>query len=157
MTDAVRPSQRVLALPKLVSLRGIRLIRGQTEFLGIQKGDVLEQLKLDVKAGGRKSPDAPSTLQAFVGLEATVLPGDRERVVARVSCDLALDYHVSDEAAFANLTDEDCADFASTNGLFNAWPYLREFCQTMSLRMLLPAPIVLPSLPPGAAIPKDSR
>lgn len=156
MTDASRPSPRVAALPKLVSLRGVRLIRGQTEFLGIQKGDVLERLKLDLKAGGRKSPDAPNVLQAFIGVEAAVLPRDREGVLARVSCELALDYQVSDEAAFASLTDDDCADFATTNGLYNAWPYLREFCQTMSLRMLLPAPIVLPSLPPSVRNVKDA-
>jgi hypothetical protein len=55
MTEARRPSDRVVALPKLVSLQGVRLIRGQSEFLGIQKGDILEQLKLEMKAGGRKT------------------------------------------------------------------------------------------------------
>jgi hypothetical protein len=67
---------------------------------------------------------------------------------------MTLDYLVSDAAAFAELTDDDCADFASLNGLYNAWPYLREFCQSTSLRMLLPAPIILPSLPPSM---KDAK
>ena len=54
------------ALPKLVSLQSVRLIRGLSEFLGIQKGDILEQLKFETRAGGRESPDAPNTIQAFV-------------------------------------------------------------------------------------------
>ncbi len=149
MTEANTPSPRAIALSRLVSLQGVRLIRSQSEFLGIQKGDVLEQLKLEMKAGGRKSPDAPHTVQTFVGLECAVLPRDHERIVAKVSCDMALDYLVSDAKAFEELTEDDCAAFASANGVYNAWPYLREFCQTISLRMLLPAPIILPSLPPS--------
>ncbi len=147
MTEEKAPSPRVAALTKLVSLQGVRLVRSQTEFVGMRKGDTLDRLKLDVKAGGRKSPDAPNVLQSFIGLECSVLPRDQERIVAKVSCDFALDYLVSDAEVFSALTDEDTADFASLNGLYNAWPYMREFCQSASLRMVLPAPIVLPSLP----------
>lgn len=149
MTEATRPPARATALPRLVSLQTVRLIRSQVEFVGIRKGDVLEHLKLEMKAGGRKSPDTPNTVQAFVGLECTVIPRDHDRVVARVTCDMALDYLVSDPAEFEALTEEDCAEFASANGVYNAWPYMREFCQSVSLRMLLPAPITLPSLPPS--------
>lgn len=149
MTEAKHPSDRASALPRLVSLQSVRLIRSQSEFFGIQKGDVLEQLKLEMKVGGRKSPDVPTTVQAFVALECAVLPRDHDRVVAKVSCDLALDYLVSDPAAFEALTEEDCVEFASANGVYNAWPYMREFCQSVSLRMILPAPIILPSLPPS--------
>ena len=112
-------------------------------------------LKFEMKAGGRKSPDAPNTIQAFIALECAVLPRDHDRVVAKVSCEMALDYVVADVAAFEQLTEEDCVDFASLNGLYNAWPYLREYCQSMSLRMLLPAPIILPSLPPSMKNAKD--
>jgi hypothetical protein len=149
MTEAKRPSDRVTALLRLVALQRVRLIRSQAEFLGIQKGDVLEQLKMEMKAGGRKSPDTPNVVQAFVGLECAVLPRDHDRVVAKVACDMALDYLVADPAAFEALTEEDCVEFASSNGVYNAWPYMREFCQSLSLRMLLPAPITLPSLPPS--------
>lgn len=155
MTEAKRPSERVAGLPKLVMLQSVRVIRGQSEFFGVQKGDILEQLKFEMKAGGRKSPDAPNTIQAFIALECAVLPRDHDRVVAKVSCEMALDYLVSDVAAFEQLTEEDCVDFASLNGLYNAWPYLREYCQSMSLRMLLPAPIILPSLPPSMKNAKD--
>lgn len=149
MTEPNRPSDRASALPRLVALQSVRLIRSQSEFFGMQKGDVLEQLKLEMKIGGRKSPDVPNTVQAFVALECTVLPRAHDRVVAKVSCDMALDYLVSDPAAFEALTEEDCVEFASANGVYNAWPYMREYCQSASLRMLLPAPITLPSLPPS--------
>jgi hypothetical protein len=47
--------------------------------------------------------------------------------------------------------DRDDADvFARVNGIYNAWPYLREFVQTSLGRLGLP-PFELPLLRPGAA------
>jgi len=40
--------------------------------------------------------------------------------------------------------------FARVNGIYNAWPYLREFVQTSLVRLSLP-PFELPLLRPGAA------
>lgn len=66
-------------------------------------------------------------------------------------------------------TPEDLAAFAQTNGVFNAWPYWREYLQATLQRMQLP-PIVLPLMtmkqivsglvePPAAAVvaPKGKR
>jgi preprotein translocase subunit SecB len=41
-------------------------------------------------------------------------------------------------------------EFAGQNGVFNAWPYLREFVQSMYYRLELPLP-PLPSFTVGAA------
>lgn len=45
---------------------------------------------------------------------------------------------------------EDADVFARVNGIYNAWPYLREFVQTSLGRLGLP-PFELPLLRPGAA------
>lgn len=38
--------------------------------------------------------------------------------------------------------------FGKTNGLYNAWPFLREYVQAMTLRLGLP-PLTIPVLPPN--------
>lgn len=45
--------------------------------------------------------------------------------------------------SFDGLTDDNLRVFANTNGVFNAWPYWREFVQNMTVRMGIP-PIVAP-------------
>jgi hypothetical protein len=40
-------------------------------------------------------------------------------------------------------SEEELESFAATNGIFNCWPYFREFVDSCSSRMNLP-PIVLP-------------
>jgi len=41
------------------------------------------------------------------------------------------------------MTDIQALAFARTNGIYNAWPYWREFVQNMIARMNLP-PLVIP-------------
>lgn len=48
--------------------------------------------------------------------------------------------------SFDEVTNEDLKDFAAVNGVFNAWPYWREFVQNMTMRMSLPSPLVIPLL-----------
>jgi len=38
--------------------------------------------------------------------------------------------------------------FGKTNGLYNAWPFMREYVQAMTLRLGLP-PLTIPVLPPN--------
>jgi hypothetical protein len=144
------PSENVLALMRGVALQAVRFIRTSTELVGVKAGDVLDRLSVQVKSGGTKSPDDPQTVRAYIGLHCIVSPRqDAERQAAKLSCDLTLDYRVNDPELFARLTDDDCAQFALFNGIYNGWPYMREFCQSASLRMGLPAPVILPTLPAG--------
>jgi hypothetical protein len=144
---------------RVVALQSVRVIRSSTRLLGIRAGDVLDKLVLNAKAGGTKSPDTPQTVRAFIGMECALSPRDEQREVAKIECDLTLDYAVSDAALFERLTEDECTEFAGLNGLYNAWPYLREFCQSTSLRMGLPTPIMLPTLSPAQQAPKpeDSK
>jgi len=49
--------------------------------------------------------------------------------------------------SLANISDEQIQEFGQRNELYNAWPYWREFVQTMTARMGLPA-LKIPLLRP---------
>lgn len=151
---ARKPSPNVLDLVRSVALVSVRAVSSETRFLGVKEGDTLEKMKVTRKSGGLKSPDAPEMVRSMVGIECIVLARDGDdREVARLKCDMALDYKVRDATLFQKLTEEDCNQFAELNGVYNAWPYLREFCQSASLRMGLPVPVMLPTLSPNAPSP----
>jgi len=72
--------------------------------------------------------------------------GDQGRDIFQIECRFALDYVLSGDEPPG---DEEVAAFAKLNGIYNAWPYCREYVQSTASRMGLP-PIVLPVLMPGA-------
>lgn len=147
-------SVNVAALTRAVSLTSVRVVRSSTRLFGIKSEDHAGELKLhlEIKVGGTKSPDVQSGVRAIVVLECRLGARDEpDRSIATVECDFALDYVVQDKDLFARVTDEDCLAFAQTSGVYNAWPYLREFCQSASARMGTPTLVVLPTLPPPAA------
>lgn len=145
MPDDLSPT--VFALARAVSIQSVRFLRTSTEVIGVQQGDVLDKLRIVTKWGGAKSPDDPEGIRAFIGLECAVQPTDQTRDAAKVSCELALDYKVSDPALRERLTEQDFSQFAGLTGMYNAWPFVREFCHSASQRMGLPVPIMLPTLP----------
>lgn len=55
---------------------------------------------------------------------------------AEVSATFELDYGLPNDA---NFTQEHFDAFAELNGVFNAWPYFREFLQSSTVRLGLPA------------------
>jgi preprotein translocase subunit SecB len=56
--------------------------------------------------------------------------------VVNVDASFLLVYELID---LEGLTDEHFRQFANVNGLFNAWPYWREYVQSATIRMGLPA------------------
>lgn len=60
--------------------------------------------------------------------------------LATVKAGLELQYKLPKEL---KVTQKELAIFAGINGIYNAWPYWREFVQSIFLRMGLP-PLVLP-------------
>ena len=53
-----------------------------------------------------------------------------------IAASFALDYLIEPAAEFP---DDSLQAFAATNGVFNAWPYWREYVQNTCVRMGLPA------------------
>jgi hypothetical protein len=76
-------------------------------------------------------------------VEARVVPREApQKPVVRVKMVFELAYRLPDGM---NVSEEVLAQFGSTNGVFNAWPYARQLAHDTSLRMGLP-PLVLPLL-----------
>lgn len=73
--------------------------------------------------------------------------GDAQSQILSIECGLELEYGLPGSVT---PSAGQLAAFAQTNGVFNAWPYWREFIQSMSTRMQLP-PIVLPPFRMGAS------
>jgi hypothetical protein len=71
---------------------------------------------------------------------------DDEKTVS-IKASFVLFYSIS---SFDGIDDERIEAFASINGVFNAWPYWREFVQNTTSRMGLAKPIVIPVFRLGA-------
>ena len=61
--------------------------------------------------------------------------------VLSVTATFAIFYTID---SFDGLTNVDLEAFSITNGVYNAWPYWREFAQSTTARMGLESPITLP-------------
>lgn len=72
-------------------------------------------------------------------LEASIEEISREPVLTLIAS-FVLTYHI---ASFDGLTPEGFEQFANLNGVYNAWPYWREFVQNTVVRMGLP-PLTIP-------------
>ncbi len=72
---------------------------------------------------------------------------DREDAaeVFKIEAKFVLDYTLDGDAT---PKDEEITAFAKLNGIYNAWPYWREYVQSVASRMGLPR-VVLPALTPG--------
>jgi hypothetical protein len=135
----------VLKMAQLVNLEAVRLYRASAHFFGITEGESLAEMDVKLEAGGRKMLGSTDLLQIFIGATFKFRPSTSStKVLARVVCRFALDYRVADEVFFKSLTDTDIEAFARINGVHNAWPYMREYCQSTLGRMQLPG-VVLPS------------
>ncbi|WP_147447101.1 hypothetical protein [Corallococcus sp. CA054B] len=139
----------VQKLAQAVNLESVRLMKADAEILGISAGETLSEIKLEVFAGGERSPDSRQALRIFAGARLDFLPSSEStKVLVRLSCHFALDYKVAEEALFASLGESDITAFATTNGIYNAWPYVREYSQSTLARMQLSG-VLLPSFNVG--------
>lgn len=91
---------------------------------------------VDIKHPTRVEVDEDHLLLfVFVDFVLTAkLEVDSEPVVD-ITTTFMLVYELTD---FDGLTDDHYSQFAKTNGVFNAWPYWREYVQSTTVRMGLP-------------------
>ena len=94
-----------------------------------------------------------STKKTSYGFEAAIgfeLRGKREKnniSLLNIRADFRLKYELKNGKAFSK---KDLDKFAAVNGVYNAWPYWREFVQSTVARMGLP-PLTVPVL----KVPED--
>lgn len=86
-------------------------------------------------------------------MEARPSNGDDSKPCCEIVAQLSLTYDCPKATDFSPAHLE---AFGQANGVFNAWPYWREFVQSTTTRMGLP-PLVAPSLKPGIAESGSAR
>jgi hypothetical protein len=104
--------------------------------------------------------EAQKLVQVFARFQMTAQPvakskehapkakGKRD-VALVIQCMFLLTYRIAD---LSGLTPDHFTDFGRVNGIYNAWPYWREFVQNMLGRMGL-SPFTIPVFRIGAAKP----
>ena len=70
---------------------------------------------------------------------------------------ISVSYMVIYDVNDMNLNPQAVKYFGQENAYFNVYPYLREFITTMSQRMNLPSPLVLPLLKPNNQIIRKQK
>ena len=138
-TDALR------ALIAEVEIEGVRLVEATAETKARSPSDTgAVKLLTDQKAEISEQRD-DGTFFVAVTMRATLAPGETEaekKPLVSITTSFELQYRVSKDFP---VNAETLATFAETNGIYNAWPYWREFVQSMVARMGLP-PVMLPVL-----------
>lgn len=114
--------------------------------------DILDGKEQEVRIGIAdqkvvRKDDLLEVAMRFEFLAPSPVPEEQTKQVA-LFARIRLEYElVKDRGA---VDDADATAFGRVNGIYNAWPYLREFVQTSLLRLGLP-PFELPLLRAGAA------
>jgi len=127
-----------------VSLAEVRLVEASA-VARIRNPSAVPDAQMTVSDGARVLARDEHGFTVGVRLASHVVerggePSEQSPVV--ISATYELRYQLADAEG---ASDDVLAEFARVNGTFNAWPYLREFVQSMSTRMNLP-PLMLPVL-----------
>ena len=159
MTKA--PPAIVKEIQKQVNLVGVRLIRGHFTFHQAPLVAPAEwELEMNGRLGGRKAPSGAGFIQVVAGLDIVARPStggaaEKAAISATVSCDFGLDYLIADSDFYDTIKDADVLQFGTSNGMYNAWPYMRAHVQSIAASMMLP--LVLPTYRPEVTFPELSK
>lgn len=139
------PQKPRTPLAGIVELRAIRLEQSESRFFGIKAGEAPKVFDYEIKVGAAKSPDNAQQLRALVEVHVKArAEAESTNLICTMLCRFTLDYEVPDEERLTSLTQEETVQFANTVPPHNAWPYIREYCHTITGRMGIP-PLLLPT------------
>jgi hypothetical protein len=137
MTETVNQLTRIIAA---VELQDIRLLEASAKAM-VREPQEVGPVIASFEWGARLLARAGETFFVAADMRATVSAKDPpEKRALEVHAVFELKYRL-DPALGA--TDEELDKFAAVNGSFNAWPYGREFIESVSVRMHLP-PLIAP-------------
>lgn len=143
MNERLEMAKRLIAG---THLREIRMASGRFD-TSIEEASEVEEpvMSIDHGAqaqrgeGGSFKVSAMIRLMIFEGKDMPEEEADPETALAQIVGVYELAYGLPEGSTFS---DEALGAFAETNGVFNAWPYFREFVQSSCNRMGLPALLV---------------
>jgi len=130
------PLKLASAVSDRVEFEDIRLLRSRCQ----QTPDLLGSGQQTVQWGTHVDTHVdPETGRIFVlpsfRMQAHRADGDPKELSVEVGAAFMLVYRAD---SLSGLTDENYEKFGSINGVYNAWPYWREFVQNTIARMGLP-------------------
>lgn len=142
-TSEKQPS--LLALTGLIAsrvqIKQIRLLNARINF---NTSEVLEGLAVkfgfDSEATSNENEKTISVRSKFQTFAQKEEETDVKKAPVRIQGEYELEYSIE---SFDQIKPENIKAFGSMNGIYNAWPYWREFVQSMTVRMGLP-PLTLP-------------
>ncbi len=127
------------AVAKAVKLQSIRLVGCHAQLHPLDE-DIYKTLQVKFKTSTAKNQDG-----LIVSIELALnTKGKGDAKSFELNCDFLLAYELTSDEEF---NQEHLDAFGALNGMFNVWPYAREFTQSMSLRMGLP-PLTMPLFRP---------
>lgn len=138
--DELTPIAPLIAAAQI---RFVRLVEAQTQAHIRQTADVPQDATMTIahSASLAQPPDAKGEFLIHATIDLRIQrPEASAAPLVGVKGVFELTYHVPEGF---NTSAEELGRFAALNGVFNAWPYFREFVQAMMARMDLP-PITLP-------------
>ena len=129
----------VVASVQLVDVRLVQL----SAHTAIRRPSDVGPVDVPVRWGAEVETGTDAVFLVRATIEVRVVPREkRDKPAVQIEAVFELSYRLPDQMV---VPGEVLAEFASTNGIFNAWPYARQLVHEISQRMQLP-PLVLPLL-----------
>lgn len=125
-------------ISKCVEIRNVCTLDSQTH----RDVDLPKAMDVTYETTARTFTDTKQSLvvvHAQFAMWACASGSEEEKRVVRIELVLELTYHCPGVAGFGQKA---LTQFGHTNGIYNAWPYWREFVQSSVARMGLPGLIV---------------
>ncbi|MFC1762381.1 hypothetical protein ACFL6U_09910 [Planctomycetota bacterium] len=152
-----RPEDLGVRVSDRVQILDVRLISCHVEQTPESSSDLPKNLDLQVNTNVEQNRDLDFILVfAEFSLEIRLEDGPSKDPIVQIHAQFLLTYHID---SFDDLTDKAFRQFGEMNGVYNAWPYWREFVQNTTARMglkslTLPVFRVLPGKPKASPAKK---
>ena len=126
-----------------VEIEGVRLVEATAETKVRSPADTGAVDLLVNRTAGISERQENGTFFVIATISTRLVPEEaKEEPLVSIETSFELQYHLP--KGF-RVDPQTLTTFAETNGIYNAWPYWREFVQSTLARMGLP-PVVLPLL-----------
>ena len=140
MSEAVDGLKKLIAE---VEIEGVRLVEATAETKVRSPADTGAVDLLVNRTAGISERQEDGTFFVVATIRAQLVPEEaKEEPLVSIETSFELQYRLPEGF---RVDPDTLTTFAETNGVYNAWPYWREFVQSTFARMGLP-PVVLPVL-----------
>lgn len=140
---------KVIAGSNLVA---VRMVEVQAHLKSLEVRDYEYNLEIKGKAPQIVEKDGKRLLLAICAVSLSP-----KAAGAMVPVEIMVGMEAVYELADASITQKDCESFVRQNVPYNLWPYFRETIQSVTARMQVNPPVVLPLMKPSLAIAGETK